>query len=47
MKILIGNSYWIAVDISCIVICTEASPAISITRLSRCATWTPTAAGRP
>ena len=31
MKILIGSRYCAAVDISCMVISTEASPAMSIT----------------
>ena len=36
-----------AVDISCMVIWTDASPAMSMTRLSGWAICTPTAAGRP
>ena len=47
MKILIGSSYCTAVDISCMVISTEASPAISMTSEFGCASWTPTDAGRP
>ena len=38
IKILIGNLYCTAVDISCIVINTEASPAISITNFPGLAT---------
>jgi hypothetical protein len=47
MKILIGASYCTAQLISCIVICTEASPAMSMTSASGCAICTPSAAGRP
>src|ERR1700709_894707 len=46
MNILIGRSYCTAVDISCIVICTEASPAMSMTSESGCAICTPTPARR-
>jgi hypothetical protein len=46
-KILIGRSYCTAVDISCIVISTEASPAMSTTSESGCASCTPTEAGKP
>src|SRR2546428_12471574 len=42
MKILIGKSYCTAVDISCMVISTEASPAISMTSELGCASCTPT-----
>ena len=47
MKILIGSRYCAAVDISCMVICTEASPAMSITSDFGCASCTPIEAGRP
>src|ERR1700692_3905363 len=47
MKILIGRLYCIAVDISCIVICTDASPAMSITSAPGCANCPPHAAGSP
>ena len=47
MKIFTGRLYCTAVAISCIVICTLASPAMSTTRLPGWAICTPTAAGRP
>jgi hypothetical protein len=48
MKILIGRRNCAAVDISCMFISTEASPATSDDqRLLGCASCTPIAAGRP
>ncbi len=47
MNDLTGSPYCIAVDISCMFMSHEDSPAMSITRASGWATWTPIAAGKP
>ena len=47
MNTFTGSRYWAIVDISWMFIRIEASPAMSMTSASGCATCTPIAAGSP